>query len=97
MNQWVLLITLFIAVVIAIWAVLINVVMVRDCPSTLSSDYYACTGDTDCIFNPKYECINSSRELNCIIREDLSARQVAESALVCECINNTCTAVANLP
>ncbi len=80
----------FTAVMVSIWVILLSQLGGRECPDTLTSDYYSCNEAVDCYFHPKYECINAVKPLGCVINEDLSARQAAASLFECQCINSQC-------
>ncbi|MFA5406447.1 MAG: hypothetical protein WC307_03780 [Candidatus Nanoarchaeia archaeon] len=90
MDRWVLLVVGFMVFAITVWVILLSSLGNNECPDKLTSDYLACDGDVDCYFHPKYECISINKNLDCIIKEDLSARQEIARLFQCYCINSKC-------
>lgn len=89
MNRGFIAIFAFILIALITWIVLLTTVGVQDCPERLPDSYLLCFINEDCYFHPKYNCINYD-PLNCIIREDLGARQAASDLIECLCISNQC-------
>jgi hypothetical protein len=88
MNKGIILAGVLMLLLVIVWIAMLSLASNRDCPETLPSSYYYCEVNEDCFFHPKYDCI--SQQLSCVITEDLSARQQAQSLLECVCIDNEC-------
>ncbi len=72
--------------------VLINIfTKIPECPATLPPEYYACSNDFDCTFNPVFECINSNKDYYCEAPESLiTARQEVSNRIQCRCYEGKC-------
>ena len=79
---------------VSVWIIIIAFTAGNDCPEQLPVSFYSCESDNDCYFHPKYDCINQ-QTLDCVIKEDLSARQQAASIFSCECVSDQCVLVIN--
>jgi hypothetical protein len=72
--------------------ILINVLTrIPDCPSVLPNEYYVCSFDSDCIFNPVFECVNRERDYYCIADEGfLASRERVSDKFYCRCLEGRC-------
>lgn len=80
----------FIGLIITI--VIIGVMTsIPSCPQKLSSDYYVCELDNDCIFNPVFECMNVNKDFICNADPVLiSNREQVSRELTCVCEDGAC-------
>ncbi|MBD3312288.1 hypothetical protein GF352_02410 [archaeon] len=89
MNRGFLIIGAFILAAIITWMLLLLIIGGNRCPRTLPEQHYVCVMDEDCYFHPKYNCINYE-PLDCVLADDLSARQQAGDLIECLCVSNRC-------